>query len=259
MKFFSPILFAAVGMLAHPAFAEEGRSILLGHNLAPTTEIPRQGTVSLGSYLLSYSPSDRLMIGSCSWMAWNYNSLSLIARYRLLEKSSWFENLNLQGAYIKSVRSLGTKYIQDIGIIWATTEHRLNEVYSIFVSINGMQFWDETKPFSFRREPYNDQSFQFSLSTLHRLKWSRHWGASFEIGSLGFNYVHPMMIFGTSLNYLSHHFAIQMGFSFIARLPSSDNSQESNYNSYYDTRSGRSLENTAPYSYHPEIQAQVFF
>jgi len=246
-------------MTVHPAFATEQRAILLGHNLSPTTEIPRKGSVSLGTYLLSYSPSDRLMLGSSSWMLWGYNSLSGIFRYRLSEESGWFDNLSLQGAYIKSVNILNNRYIQDIAILWLTSEHRISDTYQVFPTLNFMQFWDETKPFSFRREPYNDQSFQFSISSLHLVKWNSHWGAGFELGALGLNYVHPMMIFGASLNYLSHQFAIQFGLSFISRLPTSDTSSASNENSYYDYRTGRTLENTAPYTYHPEIQVQYFF
>lgn len=232
------------------------RTVPFGHNLAMTTEIPEKDTWSLGSYLLGYSFNDSFFVGTSAWMAWNYNSYSIFGRLRLGFDSDYYEHLNLQFSYIQSDKSLGRFYEQKVGLLWLTTKHSINEVYRLFATINYMYFWDETLPFSLRREPFNNQADQWSLSTLHQIEIHPRLGMNFEFGVLGLTYRTPLMHTGISFYKLWDSFLMQIGVSYSATtnnfLRLYDNNAQKNSSAYVGTQK-------YDFSMHPEVQLQYNF
>lgn len=232
-------------------------SFYIGHNLAPGTETPSAATWTVGSYLIGYAPTDSCFVGTNAWMAWNYNSYSAIARCRLFgenavfENPSWFDESSLQFAYIQSDKSLGDAYRQTVGMVWWTIKHQFTENYSLYTTLNFMHFWDETLPFSLRREPGNDQPFQFTLSTLQRVAWTETAGFAFEFGILGLNYHKPLVHNGYSIYKMGANYLVQLGLS-ISALPN-------NFDRLYGTSDARSRSVNYDYSVHPELQLQYFF
>lgn len=253
--FILKVLFFLMSFIFVSTSAAE-RTVSLGHNLAMTTEIPEKGTWSLGSYLLGYSFNDSFFMGTSAWMAWNYNSYSVFGRWRLGLNTDYYEHLNLQFSYIQSDKSLGHFYEQKIGLLWLTTKHSLNEVYRLYTTINYMYFWDETLPFSLRREPFNNQPDQWSLTTLHQIEIRSRWGMNFEVGVLGLTYRTPLMHTGLSFYKLWESFLMQIGVSYSATtnnfLRLYDNSSQKSSGAYLGTQK-------YDFSMHPEIQLQYNF
>ncbi|WP_413576707.1 hypothetical protein ACLVWU_01550 [Bdellovibrio sp. HCB290] len=227
-------------------------SIVFGHNLGITTDSAEGGTFTAGTYFLGYAPTDSCMFGTSPWMAAGYNSYSLLARCRTSGETEYFRSSALQAGYIKSDDSLGDFYQQDFAIVWWAFENKINDAYTLYTSINYMYFWDETVPMSLRREPYNDQPWQWTISTLHQLHWTETMGFQFELAILGLNYKVPRIHGGYSSYKKWSQFLLQLGLS----MTGSDNnfdrltSQDSvvyNADEHYD------------FSVHPEVQLQYFF
>lgn len=233
------------------------KSFVMGHNLAITTETPEKGTFTIGNYLLAYSPADRCLIASSPWMALDYNSYSLVARCKLLGKSAFFEESSLQLAYVKSDKQLGDRYRQSVGMLWWVVKHQLNELYTLYTTLNYMYFWDETYPFSLRREPQNNQPYQFTISTLHQIKWTESSGFNFELGILGLNYHIPRFHSGYSFFKKWDSFLLQVGLSMTATPNNLDRLFKNSRPDSADNIYGDAPE--YDFSAHPEIQLQYFF
>jgi hypothetical protein len=227
-------------------------SFILGHNLGITTAVPEKGTVTAGNFLLGFSPTDSCIVGTSPWMAVEYNSFSLLGRCKLTDETTYFNSSALQFGYIKSDDSLGEFYRQDVGLFWYAIENRINDVYTLFTTINYMYFWDETVPFSLRREPGNDQPWQISISTLHQVRWTKFTGFHFEFGILGLNYGTPLVHNGYSVYTSGENYLIQLGVSMSA--------SPNNFDRLYERSgsSGTTVE-TYDFSVHPEVQLQYFF
>ncbi len=113
-----------------------------------------------------------------------------------------------------------------------------------------MYFWVETYPFSLRREPFNDQAQQFTLSSLHQFQFKQDLLINLELGALGLNYTYPNLIFGASVVKKWNQFSMQFGGSVTKRF-----SGELTFNQKVIT----SVENYLDTSLHPEIQLQYWF
>ena len=116
-----------------------------------------------------------------------------------------------------------------------------------------MYFFEEAAPFSLRREPFNNQAQQFTVSALHQFYFSDKIILNFEIGVLGLNYAFPNVLGGASWNYIPNdHWSFQVGASLNKRLT---------HPSYVDPSQTyiRSPENYADVSVHPEVQLQYWF
>jgi hypothetical protein len=246
-------LFATILMflILVPFTAALASPFFIGNNLSPGTETPPKSTWTVGSYIIGYAPTDTCLIGTNAWMAWDYNSYSAIARCKLTEETRWFDESSFQLAYIQSDKSLGDAYRQTVGIVWWTMKHKFNDLYSLYTTLNFMHFWDETVPFSLRRDPGNDQPYQFSLTTLQRVSWTETAGFAFEFGILGLNYEKPLVHNGYSVYKMTESFLFQAGLS-ISAAPN-------NFNRLYSRPDARGRAKDYDYSVHPEIQLQYFF
>jgi hypothetical protein len=248
LRFFLAAAFAIVPMLS---FANS-KSILLGHNLTPTTATTKKGVVNAGSYALTYGITDDTMIGTNTWMVWDYNSYNAVMRTKWNLADRFWDEISLQGVYLKSAAIGKDYYRMEAGMAWLTGKKIINSSYTLYTSFNYMNFWDETLPFSLRREPGTDDSYQYSISTLHELSMSDRFGFLLELGILGINYVRPEFQSGLSFHYTTETFLAQLGFSVSATPYNTDR--------LYQPESF-SQQRESPYdvSAHPEIQFQYFF
>lgn len=247
----SSLAVAMLAVLLVAAPAARANPFFIGHNMSPGTDVPAKSTWTVGSYLIGYSPTDECLIGTNAWMAWNYNSYSAIARCRVIGETKWFDEASLQLAYIKSDKSLGDLYRQTVGMAWWTVKNKINDMYTLYTTLNYMYFWDETYPFSLRREPGNNQPYQWSFTTLHRVNWTPTVGFNFEFGILGLNYVQPLIHNGYSVYKMGDNYLAQIGLS-ISAMPN-------NFDRLYSRSEPRGFSENYDYSVHPEIQLQYFF
>lgn len=230
----------------------QARSILLGHNLGTTTETPPAKTLTLGSYLAAYSPTDELLIGTSTWMMWGYNSYNLVARYGWIREDKTFDALSVQAAYLKSGHFGPDFYRQEVAMLWLTGKIEVNPFYDLYITGNYMYFFDETIAFSLRREPFNDEKYQLTLTTLHTLKYNDNWMANLEFGILGLRAKYPQVHSGFSVAYKQPSYLVQLGFTVTSTPYNLERLFSTSTNSrptedYYDA------------SVHPEVQLQWFF
>ena len=249
-------LLFAILVSAHGYAEEAPRSIVLGHNLTPTTQtLPKSGFTA-GNYILGFGVSEKLTVATSPWLYSSYNMYSAIFRLRgclqAIEetcKTDWA----IQTMYLKTGHFGQRLYQMEAVNSSFVVKRDLADFYSLNVAINFMDFFDETAPFSLRREPYNNDAYQVSLSTLHELRLPGGFGFLIEFGMLGLNYTYPEMHYGLSVYHRSKNFLVQLGFS--QTLTAGTLSR------LFQTNQIVSLSGGEPgydFSMHPEVQLQVF-
>lgn len=159
----------------------------------------------------------------------------------------------IQAMYLKTGKFGDRAYQMEALNTSFVVKRDLADFYSLDVAFNFMNFFDETAPFSLRREPYNSDAFQFSLSTLHELRLPAGFGFLVELGVLGVNYTYPEMHWGLSVHHRSSHFLVQLGFS--QTLTSGTLSRLFRTNQIVSLSGG---EPGYDFSMHPEVQLQIF-
>lgn len=229
------------------------KSLLFGHSLSPTTETLTKGVWTLGTTVAGYGITDQLLVGTSTWMFYDYNSPNLVLRHRWSLGNSFFDEFAAQLLYLKSSNFYPNFYRMEVGMMWLTWRKKVNPNYTFYLAANGMYFWDETLPFSLRRNPGHDRADQYSLTTLHVLSFTEYLGLSLELGVLGLDYTKPLFHNGYSFFYKNNTWVAQVGISISAspynleRLFSQSQDTATNNHDYYD------------YSIHPELQIQYFF
>jgi len=235
---------------------EQPRSILLGHNLTPTTyTLPKLGFTA-GNFVLGGGVTDKLTLATSPWLYTSYNMYSGIVRLRgCLEREgdSCKTDWAVQAMYLKTGHFGKDTYQMTALNSSFVVKRDITDFYSLNLALNYMYFFDETAPFSLRREPYNDNAYQVSISSLHEIRLPAGFGFLIELGALGVNYMYPEFHYGLSVHHRSNNFLVQLGFSqtFTAGTLSR----------LFDTNQIMSLTGGEPgydFSMHPEVQLQFF-
>jgi hypothetical protein len=227
-------------------------SFSFGHNLSSTSETLPQGESTAGTYALGYGLTDQLTIATSPWLIFGYNLNNAIIRYSM--PIDLDNEIGHQLAYFDTNTQLGKAYIMKAMSYTATWKMVLDTSYNLYLCGNYMYFWNEKKPFSLRREPFNDKPYQFSLSTLHQFHISEKFVTQFEAGILGLNYTYPFFHGGASLGYFGKAFSYQVGAS-VSRVGNPNHWEKPEY----IDRTAVEGESTEAVSVHPEIQLQAWF
>lgn len=227
-------------------------SISFGHNLATTSETLEKGQFTAGNYALAYGLSEKWTFAVSPWMIFGYNLNNFIFRNSM--EFDLDHELGQQVVYFETNPSFGKKYEMKSLSYTLTWKTVLNPRYNLYVSGNYMYFWNEVRPFSLRREPYNDRPYQFSLSTLHQFHVSDKFLTQFELGVLGLSYAYPFFHGGASVVYLSKDYSIQVGAS-VSRVGQPETWRRPEFENQVAVE-GESVE---AISVHPEIQLQAWF
>lgn len=244
------IALAALFVAAPAARAADGNSILFGHNLSPTTYTLKKGVMSFGNFVAGLGVTDNWTIGTSPWMYTSYNMYSFVSRYgKALDDD---HRLGVQAAYFKTDHIHNDLYQMEAASVWATLSQRVNNYYTIDFVANYMYFFDETLPFSLRREPHNNQPWQFSFTTLQEVRLPEGFGLSAEIGVLGVNYAYPQAFVGASMNWRNEWLLVQLGYS--------QNSTVTGFNRLYTSNQAMmSRDANDDQAVHPEVHLQAFF
>ncbi len=238
-----------LGLLASTA-AEA--SFSFGHNLASTSETLPKGQITAGNYALGVGVTDRFTVATSPWLIFGYNLNNLIARHSI--PVGLDHEIGQQLGYFESNPGLGNGYVMKAASYTATWKATIDPSYTLYVSGNYMYFWNEQRPFSLRREPFNDQPYQYSISTLHQFHISQKFLTQFEAGVLGLNYTYPFYHGGASLGYFGKDFSCQVGAS-VSRVAIPTHWQRPDYSE----RTAVEGESTEAISVHPEVQIQAWF
>lgn len=232
-------------------FCEASEPILFGHNLSPTAETIHKGDLTVGTYYIGLGLTEDLTFGTSPWMMLGYNLQNII--FKLKHPLFGDQILSHQLAYFNSDKNLGSVYDQKSMAYWMTYPIDFDR-YKLNITMNYMYFWNEKKPFSLRREPFNRQAQQITLSTLNQFYFSEKTILQFELGILGVNYTYPNLSAGASwVHIFQNKWTLQIGGSISRRFggPYFPDDMQSRYIDSY--------ENYELSSIHPEIQIQYWF
>lgn len=249
------ILLAFILVYAQAGYAVDAAAPALpqksfGHNLAPSNETLSKGQWTAGSYYLGTGITDDLTVGLSPWILFGYNLDNLIIKYKHKFQSD--EYMSHQLAFFTTNNQLGNRYKQTSLSYWLTYGPSF-ENYKCLFTLNYMYFWNETRPFSLRREPFNNQAQQITITSLHQFQFSPRTILQFELGILGINYSFPNLSAGASwLHYFASNWSTQIGASFSKRIgyPRSPDPNDTYI---------KAEENYYSDSIHPEIQFQYWF
>lgn len=236
-----------------PAF----KSILFGHNVTPTTYTLPRSVVTVGNYVAGVGVTDRLTLATSPWLYYSYNMYSAVVKYRgCLEAGvagcDW--DWGVQAMYLKTGHFGSSSYQMTAVSGSFVVKKDFADFYSLNLAVNYMYFFDETAPFSLRREPYNNDAYQVTASTLQEVRLPGHFGLLVETGILGVNYVYPEIHVGLSVSHRSRVTLAQFGFS--------QTYTSGTLAHMFSTNQTQALSSGEPgrdFSMHPEIQFQAFF
>jgi hypothetical protein len=254
IKFLTIVI--ALSCTSNAAHANEQKSVFLGHLLTPTTYTPKKKTVTAGSHVLGYSVNDNLLVGTSTFLALFYNSPNLFLKYskKYNEHSRWAVQFDYLKSSNKRIVKNSTLYEMEAVMIWGLWSKDITPFYTIHTSLNYMYFINEGKPHSLRREPFNDQPFQFAITSLHEVKISERYGLASEIGVLGVNYTTPNLHLGVSFRYMRKNYLIQIGMSLDNELWGRDKAI-----AYAAENQILDRSHTTNLLTHPELSFQYFF
>jgi hypothetical protein len=231
------------------------KSILLGHNLTPTTETLYRGTVTAGWYALAVGVTDNLTIGTSPWLASLYNMPNLDARITF-DGANFIDLWTVEGAFFKTYAYGNNDYRQESTLLRLTGSHRFNSTYTLYVSGAHQYYFDDTAPFSLRLDPGSvDTRSHLSVSTLHKLRLTENFGFFLEAGLAGLNYAARYSHLGASVFAQWNWGMAQVGFSRTSSLGSLRDGEPA-----FEQRGDRYVFRSDSYSVtHPEMQLQAFF
>lgn len=234
----------------------EVTSVLFGHNVTPTTYTLSKSQMTVGNYVAGIGLTDQLTIATSPWLYSSYNMYSAIVKLRgCLSKTDaacdW--DWAMQAMYLKTGHFGSSTYQMTALSDSFVVKKDFADFYSLNFAVNFMYFFDETSPFSIRREPYNSDAYQVTLSALQEVRLPYHFGLLVETGMLGLNYVYPEMHVGLSISHRSRFTLAQLGFS--------QTYTSGTLTRMFSTNQTQSLTSGEPgrdFSMHPEIQFQIF-
>lgn len=238
----------------------------MGHLLTSNNNILSKGEVGVGTLYVGVGISDHLMISSSPFIQ-EFDMYN--AQLRGAWKLSKDEVFGLEYDYFKThsdsdiidesydwCSAQANPYWCEFGFdnfkmeAWATKitySKKWNSFYRTSITTAFFYYIDDSRPFSFRMDPQNDDKYALTLSSLHEFHLHDRFYVNLEAGIWGLNYAFPYIHSGMTLNFQTKRFLAGMGASatFSPHFPKERARQFMGY----DSRK----------SVHPEIQIQAFF
>jgi hypothetical protein len=273
------------------------KSLIVGHNVTPTTETLKRGVVTAGNYAVAVGLTDSLFIATSPWIWSSYNTANVHLKWgKAIDRGT---RVGLFGSYFQSYNSapltsewnanrtsttvgnrfgrtteVTTKYYDSLNryqwessSIHALISHDVHPSATVYMNLHYGYFWNDDYAYSIRMDPGNDAiRDQIDVTSLTVIDVGSD-GAKLllETGVLGLNYVDPYLQIGASLAFTSDSWLVQFGASATMQF------QEAGYASgwspgRHDTRLHYSQTAGKYYTgrylqtaVHPEVQLQYFF
>lgn len=187
------------------------KSVNLGHNLSQTSYIPKSGVVTLGTQATGMSLTNHFFIATSPWLFSTYNMYNV----NIKATNDYFADYKMafMASYFKTGDIYPNKYNMEAVSAWVIKSIDFSNALTTHFNLNLMYFFDETLPFSMRREPYNDQPGQLSISALNELRATNNVSFGVEFGVVGLTFNYPNLHAGLSVNYHSNSWLAQLGVS----------------------------------------------
>jgi hypothetical protein len=235
----------------------EKKSFLIGHNMTPTTEIPKPGVWTVGNYALAVGVSDHLFVATSPWIWVSYNTANI--HFKWTKATSENSRFGFFASYFESYDSspligeIGGSQVSKrpgslppagppafaplatttVGGYKATTRYQwksasLHSLYNYkfdsgtttYLSLKYSYFWNDDFPYSIRMDPGRDDiRGQWDFTTLTNVPISNSdFSWNLEFGGLGLNYKAPYCHMGLSLGYASQSWLVTLGASYTAQF-----------------------------------------
>lgn len=233
--------------LKKPIKTSSKKSVFLGHLLSSTTHMPQANTITAGSHLLAYSPSDNFMFGTATFFDLFYNAPNLYLKVgdNIDRDQKW----SVQMDYLKTIPSRMSHYDMENFILWGAYSNDVKPFYTVHLNVNYMYYFAEYFPHSLRMEPYNDDPYSLSISALNEIKLHENVGLAFETAIHGLNYYAHYYHFAGSIRAQNNHLVINFGASVttLSREVPEERVKKYSYGQLHSM------------AIHPEVSIQAFF
>ena len=247
-----------------------------GHNMSPNSYTLNKGDFAVGPYATVYGVTDNFMVGMSPWIYYDYNANNFTMKYKIdlgNEQAVSFQYMyfktygEFDDAPIKDYTSGKTRgfeydfqYIMEVSKYYATYSNKITDSVTSHTTLTYDYYNNETYPYSIRREPLNNDPYQFNLSNLFEIQLQDNLLLQQEIGVLGLNYFYPQIIYGASLGFQFDDLYLQLGFSMTGTYEAYMN-PDKRRNVYFDIIGGEYNRDSVKYDFsmHPELQLQYFF
>lgn len=223
-----------------------------GHNMSPNSYTLSKGECVLSLYVSACGVGGDLILGTSPWILAGYNSYNVAARWGQDIDSDY--RVGFQTTYMKNYTDSGHYIMESIRSHFILTK-TLSPSSKIHYNLSYEYFFNETVPHSFRREPFNNDPSQLSLSALSEFDLSGDFIVQFETGIHGINYLYPHALLGFSVGKKWRQSYLQFGLSATGTpasyfSPSREDGNSKNYRTHTDGKKD--------FSVHPEMQWQYF-
>lgn len=270
------------------------KSYFIGHNLTPSTDTIRAGSVTAGNYALGYAITDNLLLATSPWIFYSYNTTNLHLKYThvLSPKSdigffvSYFDSYNSGPLLSSNTPNAGPTPFGPqptalpTGTSLATTNRYQWTSYSAhalygyhydngniqYFNVKYSYFLNDELPYSLRMDPGDDSiRDQIDVSTLLRVPVSDKLGFNFETGLIGLNYLTAYNHFGASFAVSQPNWMLQLGASYTVpttELGTAKGTEVGRWDDrvhYSEVARQYYTERYLQVAVHPEIQFQLYF
>lgn len=250
------------------------RSLSTGHLLSSNNTVLQKKQFAVGTMYTGYGLSDRWTIVTSPFVLYDFEMLNFQSRYAWDLKKD--RRLGIDVGYFKSLQNKNSEYLgycraqvppvsieqcieateksagykkfkMEAWSVKTTYTQLMHKNYRLNATLGYFHYIDDTRPFSFRMDPANNDKYALSLTSLHEFKISKKKFINLEAGFWGLNYQHPYYHIGLTYGYQTQRWLFSAGASSTFH-PDFPNEKVRKF-AYYDSR----------FSIHPEIQIQRFF
>ena len=259
------------------------KSILIGHNFTPATDVLRPGVWTVGDYGLGRGFDGNFMVTTSPWIWLSYNTsnVQLKWNHKWDDQSDfavfveYFNSLSQTPVYLipeptpPSVQGGPAplnRYQWESGEIHFLYSYQWSHRFKTYFNFRYAYFWNDDFPYSLRMDPgATNIPYQTDLTSLTKLNLTDKHYLLFELGAVGLNDLYPYLQTGLSYGYQTSAWLFQLGASFTQQMHESFSASGWQFGRY-STRYLYSTVQGSFYSYqylqtavHPELQLQYFF
>lgn len=277
-----------------PASAPKSSSYFIGHNLTPSTDEIRAGSVTVGNYALGYAVTDNLLLATSPWIWTTYNTQNLHLKYTqvLSPKSdagfmlSYFNSYDSGNLMDTNSSNNLTPFAPAPGGLptggqlnagtnrYQWTSYSAHALYGYrydnsnvqYVNLKYSNFVNDEMPYSLRMDPGDDSiRNQIDASTLLKIPTDDNVSFGLEAGILGLNYINPYTHLGASIRIHESSWMLQLGASYTVMAKEFGTSKAleigrwDNRVHYSEVAQQYYSERYLQVAVHPEVQFQIYF
>lgn len=249
----------------------------IGHIVSPSSTMLKKNEIAIGTLFLGYGLTPQWMVGFSPFVYETYKMNNF--------ESRWAWDLNSQERIIFGVEYFKTfgptshvdsqwiEYCSNAPLLggndcdrgnhpygfhsfkmeaWdgkLTYSRMISDAYRLGLTTSIYYYLDDSRPFSLRMDPGNQDRFAANLTSLHEFRLNKNYFFNLEGGFWGMNYQYPYLHLGATVNVQTTSKAFLAGIGISSTFSPWFPEDKIVLFNGYDSRK----------SIHPELQVQYFF